>query len=294
MIIPMKQVLTIVIIAVIASGCSIIPFNKSKSALNITADPAATVFINDEHAGSTPFYKDDLKPGDYSIKLTLEDNPDISWQTQITLRPHLESAINRIFGPSEEQSSHYSLSLEKIAAANKAEINIVTLPDNVVVKVDGQPVGFSPVNLTKVEPGDHEIILGSPGYHQLTLPIKLIEGHKLTVSAQLAKDKGLELPEKTATDSAKLPDQAEPETTTDTDSAVDKTPQLPYVEITDTGTGWLRVRSEPNAYKDNELAKVNVGDTFPFIESDGTGWYKIEYEPGEEGWISGSYAQLFE
>ena len=60
------------------------------------------------------------------------------------------------------------------------------------------------------------------------------------------------------------------------------------VTILDTPTGWLRVRSEPST-AGTEVAKVDPGKEFPFLEEDGE-WYKIEYASGQIGWISSEYA----
>lgn len=70
------------------------------------------------------------------------------------------------------------------------------------------------------------------------------------------------------------------------------TPAKPYVKISSTPTGWLRVRKEANVSSE-EVAKVNPGDMFPLKEEQ-SGWFEIEYEKGKTGWISGQYAQKFE
>ena len=38
-----------------------------------------------------------------------------------------------------------------------------------------------------------------------------------------------------------------------------------------------------------EIAKVDVGDTFPLLD-ESAGWYKIEFD-SKEGWISSTYAK---
>ncbi len=58
------------------------------------------------------------------------------------------------------------------------------------------------------------------------------------------------------------------------------------VKIKPNSLGYLRVRS--GAGRGNpEVAKVKVGDVFVVLE-EANGWYKIEYEEGKEGWISGN------
>ncbi len=67
------------------------------------------------------------------------------------------------------------------------------------------------------------------------------------------------------------------------------------VQINETGTGWLRVRSNPYIQNDptNEITKVNTGESFPYVETQGD-WYKIEYESGKYGWVYSDYASLVE
>ena len=285
----MKKLGIILISSFIFTACSL-PFTKSqKSALDVKSDSIATVYLNGDHVGSTPFYKDDLKPGEYTVKLSLESDPNNSWQTQISLKPQLLTNVTKFFGSSPEESQHFILSLEKISDQENSKITVITLPDSAVVKLDSQPVGFSPVDKDNISPGEHTIIVGSPGYKQLNIPIKSIAGHKLTIFVQLAKDKSLSITqeESISTPSAEIKQDSTTKTSTSSGTIA-----KPYVTIEETGTGWLRVRSDPTGFADNEVAKVDVGKQYPFVETNDTGWYKIEYEPGEEGWISAKFATL--
>ena len=62
--------------------------------------------------------------------------------------------------------------------------------------------------------------------------------------------------------------------------------QKAKVKIKPNSLGFLRVRSGPGR-SNSEVAQVKVGEEFVILE-ESNGWYKIEYEPGKEGWISGS------
>ncbi|MFC1653424.1 PEGA domain-containing protein [Patescibacteria group bacterium] len=295
----MKKIITIALLSILLGACTV-PFTKTKkSALDIKSEPKAAVFLNGDHVGSTPFYKDDLKPGDYTVKLSLESDPGRTWQTQTSLKPQLLTNITKSFGETEEVSSHFTLSLEPLSKTEETKITMITLPDSAVVKVDGQPVGFAPVEIDTISPGDHQIIIGSPGYKQLTIPVKAIQSHSLVITAQLAKDKDLTLKSDQANDSSP---SASPKTDTNNSTAEKPTSKTatssavtkPYVTIIETGTGWLRVRSEPTGFSDNEVAKVNVGEKYSLIETNQTGWHKIEYFTGKQGWISTKYATVTE
>ncbi len=54
--------------------------------------------------------------------------------------------------------------------------------------------------------------------------------------------------------------------------------------------GFLKVRDGPSASA-NELGQVNPGQTFVVLDTNG-GWYKIEYNSGQSGWVSGSYVTV--
>jgi hypothetical protein len=62
-------------------------------------------------------------------------------------------------------------------------------------------------------------------------------------------------------------------------------------KVLETGTGWLRVRDQPNV-SGAELAKVNQGESFPVLE-ESNGWVKIKVsEKIPEGWVSGTYVEI--
>jgi Bacterial SH3 domain len=71
-------------------------------------------------------------------------------------------------------------------------------------------------------------------------------------------------------------------------------PELPEVEqteiatITETPTGWLRVRNAPSG---SEVTKVDVGQSFPLIEK-GESWFKIQLEDSTTGWVSSTYVSI--
>lgn len=62
------------------------------------------------------------------------------------------------------------------------------------------------------------------------------------------------------------------------------------VFITPNSVGFLRVREQPSTGS-KELTKVETNASYPFVEED-QGWYKIEYESGKQGWVSGIYSEL--
>lgn len=244
----------------------------------------------------------------------MDNDPTKDWQVKVNLTPKLVTVIDRQFGASDDLSSYYILQLEPANDSVSSEISIITIPDTVIVKIDGQPRGFSPVTANDLTAGDHLIMLAAPGYQELSIPAQSRNGYKLTVTAQLAKTPGLEVPRlplESINASASASESANLETDTvltptQTSKVLPPTPTVkktnqasasaevarPYVQINETGTGWLRVRAEPTQTS-KEVAKVDVGKRYPFFETSDNGWHKIEYESGQEGWVAGSYATVY-
>jgi len=262
-------------------------------ALQISTTPKATVFIDGTQVGVTPFFDDKLKSGEHTVKLVPEATTDnlVSWEGKVNLTPGILTAINRNFATSEAFSSGEIIWLEKISSRDKSSLSVISTPDQAVVKVDSEPKGFSPVLVENLSPGSHQLIVGTPGYEERTISAKTVAGYKLIVNVQLAqKIEGIE----EATPSAQLSPSPSPEaspTPKTTPKPTGTPPEKPYVLIKETPTGWLRVRMEPSASA-TEAAKVNPGEMFPYLNEEKSGWYKIEYEEGKEGWVSGVYVEL--
>jgi len=65
------------------------------------------------------------------------------------------------------------------------------------------------------------------------------------------------------------------------------------IEILETGAGWLRVHSDPVPGTANEVARVDVGNSYPLVDEQ-PGWYQIELEDGIQGWIAATYGKKIE
>lgn len=259
-------------------------------ALSVSTTPKSTVFIDGKQLGTTPFLNDKIVAGEHTVKLiSKEKEEELSWEGKVNLLPNTLTVINRLFGETESASSSEIIWLEKIGAKDKSSLAIVSIPDQAVVKLDGQPKDFSPALFENLNPGNYQIVVASPGYEERSVSAKTVAGYKLVINVQLAKKvENIQEPTPSpAVEGEKAPTPS-PQTKA-SPSALEK----PYVRIKETPTGWLRVRlgPSPNA---TEAAKVNPGETYPFLNEKQSGWLKIEYKEGKEGWISGVYAELFE
>jgi len=278
-------------IALFLSSCNL-PFleKRKKAALQVTSTPKTTVFLNDEHGGQTPYFDENLKPGEYRLKLVPEtaSPPLLPWQGVVKLTPGILTVVNRNLGENEEQSSGHVLSLEPIAEKKAVRISIISTPDSVVVNLDGEPKGFTPLSLDNLTEGEHLLTISSPGFREETIKAKTVKGYKLMINVQLAQ----ELEEKASPKPTPSPKIEEDEEATEAADEMER----PYVKIKDNPWGYLNVRSEPSRSGGNEtvITKVDLGKVFKYIETSENGWYKIEYEEDKMGWVSGKYTKLYQ
>jgi len=283
----MQKLLIIIFSTFLLGGCTIRnPFLKKPAGLNIESTPSAVVFLNDEEVGTTPFKNSDITPGKYQIKLVPESGSGnfSIWETQLNLKGEVTTIINKSFAESETDSSSYILELRP-EPGEGAFLSIISDPDTVNLNIDGKPNGYTPAVKLESTPGSHQLNLSSPGYKPLELSVNTVKGYNLIINVQLASDEILLTSPQPASKSA----ITEPTKSTKSTELTDL--NKPYVIITETGTGWLRVRKEPSS-SGVELGKVDVGEKLPYLgETSDTGWHQVEFE-GQDGWLSAKYAKL--
>lgn len=266
-------------------------FKAVAAGLQVKSVPQSTVFLDDKNLGQTPLEELNLKPGEFSLKLvpqTLTGNLS-PWETRIKLAGNTQAIVSWEFGETTSSSSGEIMTLEKITDKKSASLTVISSPDSSLVKVDGEPRGFTPLNLDKLEEEDRRITLSAPGFKEKSIEVKLLKSFKLILNVKLA--------EETTTEKEKISPATTPTTTPTPGASGKATPtpvklEKPYVTIKETPTGWLRVRMEPSTVA-TEAARVNPGESYPLLEEK-AGWYKIRYAAGKEGWISGQYAEKFE
>ena len=293
----MKQILNyfyLAIFSLLLTGCSILPGSK-KSALLVSTIPNATIFLDGEHLGSTPYKNEKLKSGQYVLKIVPESTGQAlsPWEGRITLSPGILTAVNREFGLTADSSSGEILSFEPLADKNASSISVITTPDGAVVNLNGKPQGFAPCLIDDVSEGSHTLVITSPGFKSKTINVNTVKGNKLIVSAQLSKEEIIQ--EATPSASPKATPSASPKATPSASPKAVSDLNKPYIKIT-SEVGWARVREESNTGSD-ELDKVDLGEKFNLLETVTVGnydWYKIEYKTGEYGWIREDLAELFE
>ena len=261
---------------------------QATAGLKVESDPPSVVYVDNAQVGRTPLDQF-FPPGEVTVRLVPETtSPNIStYQTKVRLTNKVYTVIRREFAESDSLSAGETISLIPYSGTQSA-LSVETIdPESALVTVDGQSQGFSPISLTSIAASDHLIEISAPGYNSRTVQAKTVSGYQLSVSTKLsAKNNGSPplafatiTPTPIATVSASISPTTLPK---------------PYVKISSTPTGYLRVRSAPNT-SGVEVGRVKPGETYSLLDqSQPAGWYliKVNFEATSSGWISSEYAQL--
>ncbi|HET7099193.1 MAG TPA: PEGA domain-containing protein [Patescibacteria group bacterium] len=253
-------------------------FKPKPGGILVDTTPASSVYVNGSLVGKTPF-KGTYDIGQITLKVVpITDQGNlIPFETKINLMPGIQTVVRREFGKTEEESSGDIISFEK--SGTEASLVVISSPDNAQVSIDGIPRGFAPYKNSAISAADHQIAIKSPGYTDRIMTVHTLVGFRLTVFAKLRKDNSAQVsPLPTPTSDLKI-----------------------FVEILNTPTGFLRVRTEPGSLGE-EIAEVKPGSKYLYLDTDTTsGWFKIQYQEakpglpnGIVGWVSGEFAKKLE
>ncbi|PIS15944.1 hypothetical protein COT62_00975 [Candidatus Roizmanbacteria bacterium CG09_land_8_20_14_0_10_41_9] len=243
--------------------------------LRIASSPEAGVFINNVNAGKTPF-ENKYKPGEYLLKLIPEGTATdtASWNGKVQIYKNTLTYVNRELGSSDITSAGEIFTTTKMKEAPKnanfGEIYVETDPQGAIISLDNDEKGVAPLILSDVLKGDHELSISMPGFFRRTQKINVDPAYRVNAYFKLAIDQSQKKPEekkKEATESAKT--------------------KKTTITIKDNELGFLRVREEPTVTA-TEAAQVKPGEKFEVLEEENN-WYKINYEEGKMGWVSGEY-----
>lgn len=247
----------------------------SPGGISIDSSPSSNVYINGEYVDKTP-YKNIYEVNKTKVRLVPDGVNIPPYETDVNLTSGAQSVIKYQFGQTKEESHGYVLTFDKDPNKGTGLI-ITTEPANAQVLIDDTVRGFSPYKESSLSATKHKVTVKSSGYQDKSVTLTLHSGFVLNASIKLSK-----LPDPTPTP------QATPSTKV-------------YIEITNTPTGFLRVRTQPGS-SGEEIAEVKPGSKYLFLEEDtASGWYKIQYsEPkaglpnGIQGWVSNQYSKKVE
>ena len=249
----------LILLATILSGCKAIGTNKP-AALQITSTPDASVFLDGKHLGKTPFFSDQLKEGEYTLKITASE---ANFVEKITLSSGTLTVVNRELNNNFLASAGETLWLK----TGKNGLFVVSMPTQADLIIDGKLFGKTPLQVAAIEDGEHKVQLSKKGYLERNFQIKTSAKYQLiadvTLAAEIAKG---------------TPPTGSPAPLF----------QVVKVEILKTPQGFLRVRSEPSL-SSPEIGRVKTGDQLELIQET-KDWIKIKFEE-KQGWISAQYTK---
>ncbi len=233
----------------------------ARAGLSIESSPPSAVYLNGHKVGETPYRNYHLHPGDWQIKLVV-DHKQWTWKRTISVPADTRVLVQREFrDPISQGRVMYLLPTHE---KTKAGCFLTSLPPKASVTLDGEMKGFTPLSLADIGAGNHHFVFSLPNHDNQELELQTIAGYRLVAEVDFGP---------TITVTA---------TPTPTLAVVAK------IKIKETPTGWLRVREKPSRGSP-EIAKVTPGKKYPY-RGEENGWFKIEYQPGKTGWVSGQYA----
>lgn len=248
------------VLSSILSGCSAIG-NSKPSALQITTTPETSVFLNGKHIGKTPYYSDQLKSGDYTIKLAATD---ASYTDKISLHEGTLTVVNRDLAGNFQAQTGEVLWLEK----DKSGFFVASMPDSADVTIDGRLVGKTPVSVNDLEDGEHKVAISHTNYFNREFAVKTSGKFQLNAEVTLAlKDaKGVG----------------------NVENIPSPSPQSSKIEILKTPQGFLRLRKEP-ALDSQEVIRVPDGTQLEVIQET-KDWIQTRYQD-KIGWVSTQFTK---
>lgn len=141
----------------------------STAALSIgLSGSSQEVWLGGEKKGTTPFYADDLKAGEFDVKVA-------SWSARLTLTPNALTAVKLDPGPSGALSGEQVFWLEK---SEETRIAITSNPEGAEIKINEEPQGASPLSLPTAA-GSYTLTIGKAGYQGESLKVQVQPGYKL-------------------------------------------------------------------------------------------------------------------
>lgn len=255
-------------------------FQDSYGRLKVSSSPTSSVFLDNLTIGKVPF-EQKIKEGEYLLKLIPESpaTDTATWQGKIRIHKNSLTFVERELGSTDINSAGVVLTIMKTdsAAPNTGEIEVIADPAGSIVYLDNDEKGITPLKISGIVKGEHELSVYSPGFFRRTQKINVESSYKDIAEFKLAVD-----PSHKRVEDIKKEKKA-------SDSAVLK---KTFVVVRETETGFLRVRSEPSLSA-SEAAQVKPKDKFELLE-ESSGWYKISYEQDKVGWVYGQYAQKVE
>ncbi len=284
----MRNILLVFIVLIL--GVLLVVFNpltlKQQAGLQVTTDGVITsLFLDGEYLDKTPFIDKKIQPGEYVLRLQPDDAGLAAYELPITLNKGMVTVINWKPGVTLATSGGVVYEMEKLQRGSDIQLNFQTVPDGAILSFDGGSKQFSPLLLTDLGEGSHQFEVSLPSYETQRHAINLIKGHKVTVTAIMAKT------------------GEQPIDTTQNTGLENSDNQASEAAVLDTGATQVQILSTNYFVNNQEVLRVRdaasaagaelgfavVGENYPYL-SEETEWFEIEFE-GQSGWVSRQFSQ---
>lgn len=230
--------------------------SSSKGGVKISSSPAATVYLNNQQVGMTPYQNESLSAGEHRIKI---GSSSASWQGQVQVTQGTLTVVNRELADNQASSSG-----EALVLSAGSGVVITSTPTDSSVEIDGKTVGRTPLSVSSLVAGDHTFTLSHDGYLKRSIRAYLPDKLKLSLDADLA--------------------------ISEADLSAVGTPLVQIAQqlvVLNTPTGFLRVRDKPSLVG-AEIGRLTVGEIVTLIEQQGN-WSKVNLSNGKQGFVSSEY-----
>ncbi|MFI5185043.1 MAG: TonB family protein, partial [Vicinamibacteria bacterium] len=143
------------------------PFRSPVAALSVMTDPPnAVVRLDGIRVGKTPLTQGNLVPGPHTVQVGLEGFAPAELSLQL-------------------QADDLAVPLRFVLQPTNAVLELRSLPAGAAVRVDGKPVGTTPIADLDTSPGKHDIEMLLTGFRPWILTVQVSAGDRIPLSAKL-------------------------------------------------------------------------------------------------------------
>ena len=253
----------------------------SSSILSVISDPdEATVYVDNNKVGTTPFSTSELTPGEYTLRVTKAGYE--SQSSRISIDEDYQLNVSTKLFPQPVSSTVSTLADSTNIYDVASDNSLITSDpqdwaDAIIYWNQTRGIELSGVGLNKELVFDYFIdyngnVYGEQG-DQVQSADELGSVQKGAYLRRISEGPGLSDAAKQALETFEI--------------LGGKTATINF-----TGTGWLNVRSTPSLNGDI-LTKADVGNSYSVLE-ESNDWVKIKVSEDVQGWVSGTYVTITE
>lgn len=271
------------------SGCSIFSQNVKTGLQVMTNDVPSSIFINGQFMEKTPLIDKTLPPGQYSLKIVPDDTTLVPYETTVVLRQGLLTVVTWKPGKSLETSGGVIYEMEKSTQKDTTQLSFSSIPDGVILTLDGGNKEFSPKVFSDISAGTHTFEATLPSYETQNHTLNAVQGYTMNIKIKLAKNDN----DQNKIGPTPIPNASSSATATPSATAYKSATLTKGIKILKTdyfvnGTEVLKVRQQADAASP-EIGTVEVGNIYTLLTEQDE-WYQIKTDT-IQGWVSKKYGE---